>query len=228
MKRMMRLWVVVGAGVLVSGCATTSIQKVCVAGTSGERCSGPLSKIPESETERMRTSMELALRVVDSGVFAEKMRAAEELLGKDPKHAPSWQQGPRQGMIQAIQSHATGLEVTTRITPNPVAFFLTDAWDGGGESKQIQLNRVKVGWFAPWYWAGTMVHEMTHKAGYCHPTCENPSNDAEGNECTVPYVAGSIAWRIAHDMLPPGQREDTPWMPCPALVNLFGGGDSPR
>jgi len=62
----------------------------------------------------------------------------------------------------------------------------TIAIDGEGET--IILNRRKIPEASSADYAGTIWHELSHKAGYFHT-----GNGRRGNECTVPHLLGDAA-----------------------------------
>ena len=84
----------------------------------------------------------------------------------------------------------------------------TNAWEGGG-TPQLRCAFLKRR--SNELWAGTIVHEQAHAAGYFHN-----GEKRSGNQCTVPHVVGDLATHILE------VRRGGSSLPkdvCPALRN---------
>ncbi|WP_437785626.1 hypothetical protein [Sorangium sp. So ce1097] len=85
-----------------------------------------------------------------------------------------------------------------------------------GDGDEILLNTRKLHVFSPVDYAGTIVHELAHKAGYSHK-----GNKRAGNTCTVPHLIADIAEMVAAE-LTTGKPQQPPSDACPGFLNVYG------
>mgnify|MGYP006909085281 CR=1 FL=1 len=143
--------------------------------------------VPRADRPRVDTILELSGKTLDSPEFQRilvSLSAADFVHTSDP----------------SSHKNDDGATVLKRLLENPVNDVLcrravnpcdsrTKAWEGGGVP---QLRCRLLDRRSNEEWTGTIIHEQAHAAGYLHK-----GNLPDGNQCTVPYIAGDLAVYIA-------------------------------
>jgi hypothetical protein len=175
--------------------------------------------LPAGAQSNVERSAKLAIDVLESDPF--KQRAALVLAAPNVRHGLMEKDDVRAldagGMLDRIErAGVAGFSIKTRWTCSS----RTNAWDGYDDpacGRFVLLSRSKVVDRPAYLWAGTVIHELSHVAGFFHD-----GQQREGNECTVPNLVGDLAeWTAWERTRPAADGEDpfTTWETvCSALA----------
>jgi len=149
---------------------------------------------------------ELAIDVFRSQAFRQRVLALhmEELWpDRDPALPPT-----PEALVERVMSAGEGgfgIQCHDRRTCE--FSHRTHGWDGveGEVPRWISLNCRHVTTRQDYRWAGTIVHELTHVAGFHHSHDPGDNSRDTSNYNAVPYVLGDIAeWTAAEMAAGPG------------------------
>jgi hypothetical protein len=158
-----------------------------------------LRDLPEGGDARVSEAARDAIDVLLSDEF--KDRAERMLSSPDVRHGrieTAERRGMRpRDMVRAVEeAGASGFSIDTKSTMSSA----TNAWDGYDDQecgRIVLLSRSKVLTRPAYLWAGTIVHELSHVAGFFHD-----GQKREGNECMIPNLLGDLAewsaWEKTH------------------------------
>ncbi len=146
--------------------------------------------LPENTGQKMTDAAKLAIDVLQSDEFKARVRVA--LADSSVRHGALEVDAirhlrPEDSLARVEHAGEAGFSIDTRFTMSGA----TNAWDGYDDptcGRVVVLSRSKV-WTRPEYlWAGTIIHELSHVAGFVHD-----GQRRDGNECTIPNLLGDIA-----------------------------------
>src|SRR5262249_46027462 len=197
-----RATVVVALAAAISSCAVTTLDQVCNDDPAEQYCVGPIANIPVEHKERMEQATKLALAVVGSSRFQSMMAEVRNRLVTDPKYGKDWSRFA----VGDVARAARKFSIQTSSLLSSLVSRRTYAWARG--AGRILGNRLNVGQRPAYGWAGILVHELAHQAGYAHD-----GNNPKGNECSVPYAAGDVAEFLAFQLLKSDEKQISA-LPC--------------
>lgn len=182
--------------------------------------------VPDEHSASIDEAVRLAVQIVFSAEFNETMSEVWEEIQSvnatcdpavhycDPAYRALTESEWDISKLQTVLREGISIDVKYACHPSTVG------WEGGVEGP-ILLACNRIGSRSVDQWAGTIVHEITHRAGYTHTdnTSDCPS------ACCIPYVAGYLASQIAWQQLPVESRRSS-WDPgdklCSVLASKIG------
>jgi hypothetical protein len=176
--------------------------------------------IPEGTTATLQGFARDAIDVLASPIF--EQRALTVLRSRYVKHgtreAVEIQRLAPEEMLKRVRDASSrGFSLFSK----PAGSELTNAWDGYDDpqcGRVVVLNRNKLTTRPAYLWAGTIVHELNHVAGFFHN-----GQRRSGNECTLPHLLGDVAewtaWDLTHAASAESERYTTYETVCTALAD---------
>ncbi|NUN16743.1 MAG: hypothetical protein HUU55_24210, partial [Myxococcales bacterium] len=154
--------------------------------------------VPYEHIATIERALQLAADVVFSKEFDDQMKTIwEKVLEEDKMCDPTKHDCADDARV--VSSRPWNVELLREKLRNKITVDVkyahlpsTVAWDGG-ESGPVLLACNRLNCRTVDQWAGTIVHEVSHRAGYTHTdnTSKCPS------ACCIPYLAGYLASRMA-------------------------------